>query len=75
VLQTGGRDADPQAAIDAWSESNAETLDRALGMLADIRASRIYDNTTLPVALREIRTLLRGASRTGAAVGSVTMAE
>jgi hypothetical protein len=44
-------------------------------MVADIRASRIYDYTTLPVALREIRGLLRGTSRTGAPVGSVTMAE
>ena len=58
-----------------WSEGNGETLDRALGMVADIRASRIYDNTTLPVALREIRSLLRGTSRTGQPVGSVTMAE
>jgi hypothetical protein len=44
-------------------------------MVADIRASRIYDNTTLPVALREIRSLLRGTSRTGQLVGSVTMGE
>ena len=75
VLETGGSEADAQAAIEAWSERNAETLERVLGMVADIRASRIYDYTTLPVALREIRSLLRGTSRTGAAVGSVTMAE
>ena len=75
VLDTGGRDADSQAAIETWTERNAETLDRALGMVADIRASRIYDNTTLPVALREIRALLRGTSRRGMPVGSVTMAE
>jgi glutamate dehydrogenase len=75
VLEKGGSDADPQAAIETWSESNTEVLDRALGMVADIRASRIYDNTTLPVALREIRSLLRGTSRTGMPVGSVTMAE
>jgi glutamate dehydrogenase len=68
--------ADAQTAIEAWSERNAETLERALGMVADIRASRIYDNTTLPVALREIRSLLRGTSRAGGVrVGSVTMAE
>ncbi len=77
-----GNDLDPahtavdaQAAIEAWSESNAEALERALGMVAEIRASRIYDNTTLPVALREIRSLLRGTSRTGGPVGSVTMGE
>ena len=75
VLDTGGRDADSQAAIETWTERNGETLDRALGMVADIRASRIYDNTTLPVALREIRALLRGTSRRGMPVGSVTMAE
>ena len=71
-----GNDLDPahpavdaQAAIEAWSESNAESLERALGMVAEIRASRIYDNTTLPVALREIRSLLRGTSRTGGPSG------
>jgi len=75
VLETGGANADPQGAIDAWSDGNGEALDRVLGMVADIRASRIYDNTTLPVALREIRSLLRGTSRTGQLVGSVTMGE
>ena len=75
VLETGGQEADAQAAIEAWSERNAETLERVLGMVADIRASRIYDYTTLPVGLREIRSLLRGTSRTGPRVGSVTMAE
>jgi glutamate dehydrogenase len=71
----GGDQINSQSAIEAWSERNGEALERVLGMIADIRASRIYDYTTLPVALREIRSLLRGASRTGAAVGSVTMAE
>jgi glutamate dehydrogenase len=75
VLDAGGPGADAEASIDAWSERNEEMLERALGMVADVRASRIYDYTTLPVALREIRGLLRGASRTGAPVGSVTMAE
>jgi glutamate dehydrogenase len=75
VIEAGGSQADAQAAIEAWSERHADALDRALGMVADIRASRTYDYTTLPVALREIRSLLRGTSRTTAAVGSVTMAE
>jgi glutamate dehydrogenase len=75
VLDTAGTETDASAAIEAWSERNAEGLERVLGMLAEIRASRMYDYTTLPVALREIRGLLRGASRTGAAVGSVTMAD
>ncbi len=73
--RVGGDQINAQAAIEAWSERNEETLERALAMVADIRASRIYDYTTLPVALRELRSLLRGATRTGAPVGSVTMAE
>ena len=75
MLDIGGPEADAMAAIEAWSERNSETLERALGMAADIRASRIYDYTTLSVALREIRSPLRGTTRTGASVGSVTMAE
>jgi glutamate dehydrogenase len=77
VLETGGPGADPEVALDIWSERHAEALERVLGMVGDIRASRIYDMTTLPVALREIRSLLRGTSRTGSPtrVASVTMAE
>ena len=31
-------------------------------MIADIKASRSYDTTTLPVALREVRNLIRGSA-------------
>jgi hypothetical protein len=31
-------------------------------MVADVRASGVYDTTTLPVALREVRNLIRAAS-------------
>ena len=77
VLDTGGAQNGSEAAIDAWSERNAPALERSLGMVADIRASRIYDMTTLPVALREIRSLLRGTTRSGipTGMGAVTMAE
>ena len=51
----GARDGD---GVDAWWERNATPIERALATLADIRASRSYDTTTLPVALREIRTLI-----------------
>ena len=54
--------ADSDAAIDAWSERNGAAFERCLGMLADIKASRIYDTTTLPVALREVRNLIRGGA-------------
>jgi glutamate dehydrogenase len=77
VLDTGGDRAAPEAALDIWCERHAESLDRVLGMVGEIRASRVYDMTTLPVALREIRSLLRGTSRAESPmrVGSVTMAE
>ncbi|HEY4826595.1 MAG TPA: hypothetical protein VIH85_07495, partial [Solirubrobacteraceae bacterium] len=75
MAAASGQQVGAEAAIEAWSERNAESLERVLGMVAEIRASRIYDNTTLPVALREIRSLLRGTSRTSGPVGSVTMGE
>jgi glutamate dehydrogenase len=75
MAAASGHEVDAEQAIEAWSERNAESLERVLGMVAEIRASRIYDNTTLPVALREIRSLLRGTSRTSGPVGSVTMGE
>ena len=62
VLESAGRDQDAEAAIDAWAARNEAALERCLSVLADIRASRTYDNTTLSVALREVRTLIRGAS-------------
>ena len=46
------------AAIERWTSANATAVERYMGMLADIKASRSYDLTTLPVALREGRNLL-----------------
>ena len=45
-------------AIDAWWGSREEAVDRWLATLADVRASRTYDTTTLPVALRELRAVV-----------------
>jgi glutamate dehydrogenase len=47
------------AAIDQWSERKADAVERWLATLAEIRASRSYDMTTLPVALREVRRLIQ----------------
>jgi glutamate dehydrogenase len=63
VLEAGREETDPEAAIEAWSERNADAVKRCLATLSDIRASRIYDTTTLPVALREVRNLIRGEAR------------
>jgi glutamate dehydrogenase len=56
VLESADGAADP---IEAWWERNGEQLERTLATLSDIRASRSYDTTTLPVALREVRALIR----------------
>ena len=76
VLEAGGRKADPDAAIDRWSHRNGAAVERCLGMIADIKGSRMYDTTTLPVALREIRNLIRGSDSGGGIAGaeSFTMA-
>jgi glutamate dehydrogenase len=62
ILRGAEDGADAQEAIDAWREANQGAVDRCLGMLADIRASRTFDMTTLPVALREVRHLIRGGA-------------
>ena len=59
--------ADSEAAIEAWSQPQRRRRSSAASsMLADIKASRSYDTTTLPVALREVRNLIRGGRRSGA---------
>jgi glutamate dehydrogenase len=60
VIEAAGPGADGEEAIDAWAERNADAVDRSMAILQDINASRSYDTTTLPVALREVRNLIRG---------------
>jgi glutamate dehydrogenase len=62
VLANAPEGADADSALSAWRERNGPAVERVLAMLDDIRASGIYDTTTLPVALREIRNLIRGAA-------------
>jgi glutamate dehydrogenase len=76
VLQGRGRSDSSESAISAWSERNRAAVERCLGMVADVKASRVYDMTTLPVVLREVRNLIRGGptSEGVGGVESVTMA-
>jgi glutamate dehydrogenase len=69
VLEGAPSGADAEEAIEVWRQRNGAAIERVLGMLDDIRASSTYDTTTLPVALREVRNLIRGA---GAAVSAVS---
>ena len=59
VLAAGGPQSSGEQAIEAWRRGNEAALSRALRVLSDVRASRSYDTTTLPVALRECRNLIR----------------
>jgi glutamate dehydrogenase len=76
VLEAAAGGAKSDEAIDAWIESHGPAVERSLGMLADIKGSREYDTTTLPVALREVRNLIRGGAPVEGIAGaeSVTMA-
>jgi glutamate dehydrogenase len=62
VLESAGDRASADSAIDEWAARNGTAVERWLDTLADIRASRTYDTTTLPVALREVRALIRGGA-------------
>ncbi len=76
VLSANRSSIDSEAAIELWMQDNSAALERCLRMLADIKTARRYDTTTLPVALREIRNLIRGGSDLAGATGaeSFTMA-
>jgi glutamate dehydrogenase len=60
VLEGTGDGQGGDEAIDEWASDREATLERSMNTVADIRASRTYDTTTLPVALREVRSLIRG---------------
>jgi glutamate dehydrogenase len=76
VLEAGGSGTSSDAVIDVWCNRNGAAVERCLGMIADIKGSRAYDTTTLPVALREVRNLIRGRVPASGATGgeSFTMA-
>ncbi len=63
VLQSSAARSGTEYAISAWERSNEAAMRRALSVLEDVRNSHTYDTTTLPVALRELRNLIRGGDR------------
>jgi glutamate dehydrogenase len=59
VLQADGLpDGDAEKRVHAWIESSP-AAERCLETLADIRVGRVFDMTTLPVAVREVRNLIQ----------------
>ena len=63
VLAEGPQEGSARERLDAWTEANAGPVERAVGILADIKSAGTYDLTTLPVALREVRNLIQSTTR------------
>jgi len=61
-LEARAGTTDTARAIDQWAERHQAGVERLLQTLAEIRASRLYDTTTLAVALRELRALIGAQS-------------
>ena len=59
---------DASARLDAWIDANRPAVERCVEILGEIRTGGTFDLTTLPVALREVRNLIRatGPVREGA---------
>jgi glutamate dehydrogenase len=58
VLEASSTSIDDHAAIDAWVQAGAATVERYLGMLGDIQSRDGTDLTTLSVAVRELANLI-----------------
>jgi glutamate dehydrogenase len=61
VLMRGDPGTDVHELVDAWIADNPAS-ERYIATLADVRLGRVYDLTTLPVMVRELRNLLQAAS-------------
>jgi glutamate dehydrogenase len=57
VLLAAGPDQDTDETIEVWRGRNEAAAQRALNVMSDIKASGSFDTTTLPVALRELKSL------------------
>ncbi len=61
VLRGAPDDGDVETCVRDWIEANPAS-ERCLATLADIHVGRVYDLTTLPVAVREVRNLIQAAA-------------
>jgi glutamate dehydrogenase len=76
VLEVSGPGVGSDVALEAWLSHHEAGVQRCLKMLGEIRTAQAYDTTTLPVALRELRNLVRSVPQGGvvASAASITMA-
>jgi glutamate dehydrogenase len=58
VVLTGGAGEDVDERVNAWVDRNP-SAERYLATLADVRLGRTFDLTTLPVVVREVRSLIQ----------------
>ena len=58
VLASTRSDARAADRVEEWVEAN-DAAQRTLDTLAEIRVEKVFDTTTLPVAVREVRNLLQ----------------
>jgi glutamate dehydrogenase len=63
VLLSAAEYGDQAAPVEAWLERNQPAVTRSEEVLADVKESRTYDTTTLPVVLREMRGLVADAGQ------------
>jgi glutamate dehydrogenase len=61
VLRDGAPDGGVSRLVDAWVDRNPAS-ERTLQTLAEIRVGHVFDTTTLPVAVREVRNLLQASA-------------
>jgi glutamate dehydrogenase len=57
-VDDGAADTDAGGRVGAWMEGNPG-VERYLATLADVKLGRVYDLTTLPVIVREVRNLVQ----------------
>ena len=60
VLRASPPDADVDTRVTEWVAANP-AAERCLQTLTDIRVGRVFDLTTLPVAVREVRNLIQAS--------------
>ena len=63
ILLSAAEHGQESAPVEPWLERNDAEINRAQAVLADVKESRIYDTTTLPVVLRELRGLVADAGQ------------
>lgn len=72
ILNSTSEDLSVSERIENWFSDNHGSVERAIQVLSDINQSGAFDLSTLPVALREMRTLINASSDSRAEVEAST---